>query len=166
MEEIDLITEVYGSSDNTVTLEVMAYLAEGSYEDALGAVNRYSNRSSIDYYVLLESIYIIQGAQENETNLSRLYTDAANQYPNWTYAQQMAGLAYISRSEFSKAEYHLLRAYEQEPADYKTPYYLGVICYEQKRMDEALVFLQEAMDREPDEEIQSYIAWYIQEIGK
>ena len=165
-EEIDAIKEVYGASDNTVTLEVMAHLTAGSYEDALDAVSKHSNRTSVDYYVLLESIYLIQGEQKNGNHLSRLYMDAAAQHPGWTYIQQMAGLAYISRSEFTRAEYHLLRAYEQEPSDYKAAYYLGVACYEQKRLDEALEFFQEALDRKADEEVQSYIAWYIQDIGK
>lgn len=165
-EEIDAIKEIYGMSDNTVALEVVAYLAEGSYDDALSALNGYSSKTSVDYYVLLESIYLVHGAQKNGDSLSRMYREAADFHPNWTYVQQMAGMAYISLSEFTRAEYHLLRAYEQEPSDYKTPYYLGVASYEQRRMEEALGFFQESLDREADDETQSYIAWYIQEIGK
>ncbi len=164
-EEINVLKETYGASNNTVMLEVLAYIAEGSYDSAIGALNGHSNKTSVDYYSWLETVYLSSGS-DNSDNLSRLYTEAAAYHPYWTYVQKMAGIALISRNELTKAEYHLLRAYEQEPSDYKTAYYLGVTCYEQRRMDESLIFFQESVDRDPDDETLSYIAWYIQEIGE
>lgn len=165
-EEIDLIKEMYGSSDNTIMLETLAYLGEDAYDNAESTVFGYSSRNSIEFYTLMEMVYIAEGSKENADKLRGLYIDAAAHLPYWTHAQKMAGISLIDRSEFTKAEYHLLRAYEQEPSDFKTAYYLGVSCYEQKRMEDALIFFQEATDREADEETMGYIAWYVQEIGK
>lgn len=164
-EEINLIKEVYGSSDNTVMLEVLAYFGEGSYDKARTTMNAYSDRTSVEYYSWLETIYLVDGSK-NSDNLGRLYIEAASNYPSWTYMQRMAGITLISYNDFARAEYLLLRAYEQEPADYKTAYYLGVTCYELRRLDEAIQFFQESIDREPDDEILSYIAWYLQEMGE
>ncbi len=164
-EEINLIKDLYGNSDNTVMLEVLAYLGEGSYDSALSTMNAYSDRTSIEYYSWLETIYLVDGSK-NSDNLGRLYIEAASNHPSWTYMQLMAGITLISYNDFARAEYLLLRAYEQEPANYKTAYYLGVTCYEQRRLDDAVQFFQESIDREPDDEILSYIAWYLQEMGE
>lgn len=165
-EEIEYIKETYGSSDNTIMLETLAYLGEYAYDSAESIILGYSSKTSVEFYTLVEMIYLTEGSKENADKLRSLYIDAAAHHPYWTYVQKMAGISLIDRSEFAKAEYHLLRAYEQEPSDYEAAYYLGVSCYEQKRMEDALIFFQEAADREADEETMGYIAWYAQEIGK
>lgn len=164
--EITSIKETYGVSDNIMMLETLVYLGEEAYDLAESTVLNYSSRNSIDFYTLMEMVYLAKGPEENADKLRALYIDAATHHPYWTHVQKMAGISLIDRSEFAKAEYHLLRAYEQEPSDYESAYYLGVSCYEQRRMEEALTFFQEAADREADEKTMGYIAWYAQEIGK
>lgn len=165
-EEIASIKEMYGPSDNTIMLETLAYIGEGAYDSAESTVIGYSRRTSVDFYTLMEMVYLLEDPVENANNLRGLYIEAATHHPYWTHAQQMAGIALIDRSEFTKAEYHLLRAYEQEPSDYLTAYYLGVSCYEQRRIEDAWTYFQEAKDREADEKTMGYIAWYVQETGK
>lgn len=163
---IDDIKTRYGPSDNTVLLETLGFLAEEDYENAKLAVYGYSSKTSYAYYTLLEMVYVAEGAEKNLGQLLNLYLDGASHHPYWTYIQKMAGIALIQNEDFAKAEYHLLRAYEQEPSDYKTAYYLGVTAYEQEHMDDAMVFFQESIDRQADEETMGYIAWYTEEIGK
>lgn len=160
--EVNAIKEEYGPSDNTVMLETLLYIGEGDYGAAITSARYYSNERSVEYITLMETVYLSAGSRDYASNLNKLYTDAAAYHPDWTHIQKMAGISYIDRSEFTKGEYHLLRAYEQDPSDYETAYYLGVTCYEQKRPEEALMYFQEAAERQPDEKTAGYIAWYAQ----
>ena len=162
---LENIKETFGTSDNTILLETLIYLGESDFDTARNMINYYSDRYTVDYYTLLETIYLTAGAQDYANDLRNMYIEAASRYPYWTHIQQMAGVSYLDRSEFKKSEYHLLRAYEQEPSNYQTAYYLGVSCYEQQRMSEALVYFEEALERQADEETASYIAWYIEDIS-
>lgn len=163
--ELDLIKENYGTSDNTVVLETLLYLGEKEYDAARNTAYYYSDRFTVEYYTLLETVFLTIGPKDYANDLRNLYMEAAIRHPYWTHVQKLAGVSYIDRREFTKGEYHLLRAYEQEPSDYQTAYYLGVTCYEQQRMNEALVYFEEAALREPDETTSSYIAWYISDIS-
>lgn len=163
---IDDIKDRFGASDNTIFLETLGFLAEEDYENAKLAVYGYSSQTSYDYYTLLEMVYVAEGTEKNLGQLLNLYLDGASRHPYWTYIQKMAGIALIQNEDFAKAEYHLLRAYEQDPSDYKTAYYLGVTAYEQEHMDDAMIFFQESIERQADEETMGYIAWYTEEIGK
>ncbi|MBN2795105.1 MAG: tetratricopeptide repeat protein [Clostridia bacterium] len=163
--ELEQIKEVYGTSDNTVLLETMIYLGESNFDAARNTAYYYSDRFTVEYYTLLETVFLTLNPQDHANDLRNLYMEAAYHHPYWTHMQKMAGVSYIDRQEFTKGEYHLLRAYEQDPSDYQTAYYLGVTCYEQQRMSEALEYFEEAALREPDETTSSYIAWYLNDIS-
>ena len=64
-EEIDSIKELYGASDNIITLEALLFIGEEEYDNAENIVYGYSSRTSVEYYTLMEMVYLSKGAKES-----------------------------------------------------------------------------------------------------
>lgn len=163
-KSIDLLVSGYGQSDNTIFLEALLLTQERKFSQAISRLNSCANKKSVEYYALAESIYIAESNPHKVNDLSNLYFNAAADFPEWTHAQKMAGMARLDQREYAMAEYLLLRAYEQDPMDFKTAYYLGVVSYELMRIDMALEFFNESVELGADEQTRNYIAWYVNEM--
>lgn len=164
--EINEFKRDYGNSDNVVMLEALAFVGDRKFKDAISHLNNYSDKTSIEYYLILESIYFTENNPNEAGNLRKLYIDAASRYPQWAYMQKMAGISQLDNGNYPIAEYLLLRAYDREPLDYETVYYLGVACYGQNRIEDALEYFDETIHLGADDKILGHIAWYAEQVTK
>lgn len=163
-ENLAALEEAWGLDDEIRSLWAMDCILKGKYEEALEYVDGYEDKNSQSYYMNLEQIYLMEGTEEAAGRLYELYGTAAYEYPMWTYMQKMAGIAAFEQDNPVSAQYYLLRAYRQEPEDARVLYYLGAVSFQLGYYDQCLTYFDEALTCGADEELQSNMLWYMEQI--
>ncbi len=163
-ENLAALEEAWGLDDEIRSLWAMDCILKGKYEEALEYVDGYEDKNSQSYYMNLEQIYLMEGTEEAAGRLYELYGTAAYEYPMWTYMQKMAGIAAFEQDNPVSAQYYLLRAYRQAPEDARVLYYLGAVSFQLGYYDQCLIYFEEALTCGADEELQSNMLWYMEQI--
>ncbi len=163
-EQLAAMEEAWGMDDEIRGLYAMECIVRGDGEEALEYMEHYEDKTSPSYYMNMEAIYSKEGGEEAALRLYDLYAEAAYAYPMWTYMQKMAGIAAFEQDNPVSAQYYLLRAYKQAPEDAKVLYYLGAVSFRQGYYDDCLAYFDEALTCGADEELQSNMLWYMEQI--
>ena len=165
-EKLDEITTRYGETDDLRYILALKALERSKLDEAESIADSFSDKSSENYYTIKEKIIIAKHEFSDDLGkmLIDLYEDAVENNPEWTHALKSLGALLMDDEQYEKATYYLLKAYETaEDPDGELSYYLGVALIEQGKFSEGFSLFEQAMDIGVDEDIQSNIAWYIQQ---
>lgn len=143
-EELDYLREHFPQTDSLKTVEVLYFLGAGNVEEARQTVDYFENRTSRGYYEIKEMCMFADAENYSDYDFCNLYREAADNNPDWAYANLNAGICLMNLDEFQRAEYYLRIAYDCGELTYDIPYYLGLICCEQGRMEEGIDFFEES----------------------
>lgn len=162
LEFLDDLDEEYGVTDLSRYARADICLTLGEYSTALSLLNDVDDKSSVNWYEYMERFYSEQETDSDLSRLRELYLSAAEELPGNSRMQYMAGLAELSGGSYQGASYYFRRARELDEKDASSCYYLGLICYEQGRKEEAAAYFEEALQRGADEEKAANIQWYME----
>jgi tetratricopeptide (TPR) repeat protein len=101
-----------------------------------------------DAYILLGSIYMRQGLDEK--SLAAYETSVATSSQTTYKHFYASGWVYSLKAEWRQAEYAFHRALSIDPEKAGAGFLLGVALARQGRYEEAIPWLEKAVDREPD----------------
>ena len=151
----------YGNSVNSGIEKAKTQILREEYDKARSTLNSLGSqyRHLRDYYLLMSYIYI---QTSDSVNAEALMTEAAQFYPDWTSMQYYAGSTALSNGHIEKGTFFALRAVEQSSG--ANPEYLleaGRGCYLAGDYENALTYLNEALDICDDEETRSSIEWFL-----
>ena len=163
LSELEKFEERYGEDDTTFGLRAMERMKAGDPEGADSYIRQCSIKNE-EYYMLKESYYLMDGSRDTSGDLYYMYLEAAEQLPEWEYAQRMAGITQYEKQNYTSAEYYLAAAYEINPGIPITQYYLGVLAYRIGDFNKCMMYFGEAMQNNADEKLQSWMAWYVQKM--
>lgn len=163
MEILAGLEEEYGTDDKIRLIYTEIYVQEDDQQKALSSIEKCADRTTEEYYVLKEKVYMMSDEEERAEKLYELYVSAAEDQPFWEYAQRMAGIARFEQNNLVSAEYYLLRAKKLDEENPQTLYYLGAVKFKQKEYETGESYFNEALRLGADEEIQSYILWYLEQ---
>lgn len=154
--------ETYGIDDRIRILQATMYLEEKDADAAWECLEACEDTSSEEYYIQMEKLCRMSDGEDRAENLYELYVNAARDLPFSEYAQRMAGISRFEQHNLVSAEYYLLRAYKLDPEIPETLYYLGAVKFRQFDYETGENYFSEAVEKGADEEIQSYILWYLE----
>ncbi len=164
-QELESMEEEFGTADGTYILSAIRCLEKGDVLKAKEAYNQIENKKQKVSYALLEQIYMQDYSEDSTQNLYRLYIEAANEHPTWSYMQLWAGVTQFEQGNHKGAEYYLLAAYNLDDSNPTTLYYLGAVKYAQNEWEEAKEFFNASVEAGANDTLCSYIAWYLQEMN-
>ena len=168
IELLDELDEEFGVTDLSLYGRVEAYLFIGDYKTALSYAGSVKDKANEYWYKYMEKILCAQGATDTtgiydaRTELENLYLDAAEELPESGYMQYMAGLVKLGRGSYQGAASYFRNARRLEAGNPLPCYYLGVICYEQGRKEDAIAYFSEALELGLDEEKAANVSWYME----
>lgn len=162
--ELTELEELYGLDDNSHILLALENLCKKDLGEARSEMERVEDKYSRIYYSVMERIYIADPSPESVEQIYRLYREAAEEWPDWTYMQKYAGIAAFEQKNYAGAEYFLLRAYGQDKDDYRTAYYLGAVNCCLEREEESRRYFDEAVRLGADDTTCSNILWYLEQM--
>lgn len=162
MRLLDELEAEFGATDLSCYERAEIHLYLGEYDEALSCVGNVKDKSHEYWYEYMERILRLQGTDEALARLEKLYLSGAEDLPDSSYMQYMAGLVRLGNGAGQSAAYYFRRARELDPKDALSCYYLGVICYEQGNREEASAYFAEALERGVDEERAENIQWYME----
>lgn len=160
VEILDELDKEFGVTDLSLYARTELFLSLGEYETALSYLRQVQDKSDEYWYEYMEKIYGWQGTDESLYGLETLYLSAAEDLPENSHMQYMAGMVKLGRGATQSAAYYFQRARALDEADPLPCYYLGVISYEQGREDDAAMYFEEALQRGVDEEKKANIRYY------
>lgn len=158
-EAYDILEELeedYGQTEDIILIRSICLYIDGDYEDALEVVQLLPNKTSKEYYSLMEEIYKELGKEYKE-NLNALYVEAANTWPSWLEMQLSAGLVKFENKEYASAKYYFSRA---RVLDYKAgmpSYLLGMTSYYLGNYKDCLLYYNEALEKGVTDEVKEAI---------
>ncbi len=161
---LEEMTQEYGSDDNIVLLGALESLFKGNYEEAYSKLRSVRNKKAQMYYAVLEQVYIADPSAESVREVYKLYQEAAAEWPDWTYMQKYAGIAYLEQGLYAEADYYLRRAVDQDAQDSRSWYYLGVTAYQRGDYETCRLCFNEALEQGASEETKGNIVWYMQQL--
>ena len=164
--ELTELEEMYDTDDNTRILRALENLLKGNISEAYSAMSRVGNKTTMLYYAVMERICIEDASESSVEAVYKLYLEAAEQWPYWTYMQKYAGIAQFEQNNYVGAEYYLLRALEQDATDYRVAYYLGAVNYYLGEEEQSRLYFNEAVKLGADDETCSNIIWYVEQMGE
>lgn len=159
-EALDLLEDLedeYGQTEDILIIRAICHYMDGDYEDAIAVVELLPNKTSKEYYTLMEGIYKELG-EESLESLNALYIEAANNWPSWLDMQLSAGLVKFKNKEYASAKYYFSRA---RMLDYKAgmpSYLLGITSYYMGNYKDCLLYYDEALERGVTDEVKDAIA--------
>ena len=158
------IKEQYGESDGTHVLTAIYNLSFGDTVAAMNEYNMIQNKRDRISYALLERIYREDRTQDHTQQLYQLYLQAADDHTTWSYMQFWAGVTQYEQKKYNAANYYLLHAYNLNTKSPSILYYLGAVAYAQNDYEAAQEYFNDAVAAGADENICSYIAWYLEQM--
>lgn len=161
LELLDELDEEYGVTDLSRYARADINLTLEEYDTALSCLNDVEDKTSVNWYEYMERLYSEQGTDNALAQLQELYLSAAEDLPENSRMQYMAGLVKLGGGSYQGAAYYFRRARELDAKDGSSCYYLGMIAYEQGRKEEASAYFTEALQRGVDEEKEANIQWYV-----
>lgn len=169
-EELDYLREHYPQTDSLRSVEVIYYISTGDVEEAKRVIDYFDNKTCRGYFEAREMCMLADAENYNDYDFCSLYREAADNNPDWAYANLYAGIYLINLDDYPRAEYYLRVAYDCEELTYDIPYYLGLICCDQGRMDEGISYFEESYYLgAPDEYVQVmefYLSRSKKEVGE
>lgn len=160
LQLLDEVQQEYGLRDAIVMERVACYMIDSNYNAALLAAEGLSDKTSMEYYRLLEKIYKLM-EEEGEEALASVYIEAANKYPSWLEMQLAAGIVKLDRKEYSSAKFYFERSYNLNTVDGLSAYYLGMTEYYMGNYEECLYRFNEAVGKGVSNEVKAEIAQYV-----
>ncbi|MBP0970129.1 MAG: hypothetical protein J5744_08295, partial [Oscillospiraceae bacterium] len=162
-EALSAFEEKWEESDSTYGLHAYLSMIEGNAGEAYSWMNRYSDKSSKEYYLRMEALYLMDPAKTDPTDLYRLYEKAASDDLKWEYMQKSAGIACFEQGKNANAEFYLRNALAQDPEDPVTLYYLGAVSYMKGDIESADSYFRQSIGAGASDEMISWMAWYMNE---
>lgn len=162
------LTEKYGEDDGIRCMLAINAIAKGNIGSAEEYTDAFSDKGSMEYYLLKEEIMLSKyvTSEELRENVLPLYIEASNAYPEWSYAAKNAGGMLFDNGEYAKASYYLTRALaSSEDEDAAAYYYLGACLCEQGEYEKGLALFDRAVGLGVDDDTLTNIAWYVQQSG-
>ncbi|MCR5093809.1 MAG: hypothetical protein K6B72_07540 [Lachnospiraceae bacterium] len=153
----------FGESDATISLHVLYCLLDDDPEGAQEYLDAFRTHGK-EYYMRKELYYIFDTENDTTDDLQRLYLEAAEELPDWEYAQRMAGISQFDRENYISAGYYLTASLELEPTQPDSLYYLGAIAFKNQEYDQAVSYFQRSMDNGAGEMIRSWILWHLDQM--
>jgi len=163
-DEITSLEEKMGSSDELLFVKTMNYLGQKNYESARRTLDEVSDKNARTCLKLYEQLYV-EDPSANKQDLYDLYVKAANIYPEWEEMQVACAYAKICNFEYKSAQHYLKNALLLNDSNPLTLFYMGETYYYLKDNDNALYYFNESAGNDPDEEIKSQIAYFLNEMG-
>ncbi len=160
-EELDYLEENYRQTDLFRYEKMMYFLTAQQYDEAMSMVESFENKTGRGYFEAKEMCMFAQEDRYEDYEYLNLYREAADANPDWAYANFHAGMYYADREEWKPAEYYLRIAYDCAELTYDVPFYLGLLCCEQGRLEEGIGFFEESFYLGAPEEYQEIMEYYI-----
>lgn len=158
-EALALLDELelnYGKREETVMIRMICHLVDGDYDKALAVAKDYPNRTTQEYYSVMEDIYK-ELEESGEENLNVLYLEAAEKYPNWLHMQLSAGMVQLKQKQYNSAKNYFERAYYLDYENGMAPYLLGLTSYYMGDYRNCLFYYNEALEKGVSDEIKEAI---------
>lgn len=163
---LDELDKDYGSSDLSLSMRTQIYIILKDFNNSLYYLEKINNKKTVNYYQQAIKIYSLKTDDYSKEKINHLYLNAANDLPEDSHMQYMAGLVELNNSNYQSARYYLLKSCELGNENSLVYYYLGVISYEQRNYKESSNYFAESMERGLDDEKVAYIKWYLNEMLK
>ncbi|MBQ1546177.1 MAG: tetratricopeptide repeat protein [Clostridia bacterium] len=158
------LEEKYGEDDEMRFISAMDASYAGRVGEAELVRESFSDKQNPQYYVLTEVLTLQKYVSDDEitSELLSVWTEAADMYPDWVYANKAAGGLLLAENEYEKAIYYLTRALtEDNDDDSQIYYYLGAALVKNGQYEDGLKLLNHAYESGVDEEQTSELLWYI-----
>ncbi|MCD7865103.1 MAG: hypothetical protein LUG54_03660 [Clostridiales bacterium] len=152
------------AADEDAYEEIAEMIQDGNTEEALSLLEEQDTESA-EYYLLKELAYIEDGSEEADEQLSELYKEAADRWPEWQHMQKMAGVAALFEGNYESAEYRLFVALRLDTEDAETWFYLGELAYCEGNYEDMRTYFESALEYGLSETKQSEILWYAKQVG-
>lgn len=162
-EALSAFEEKWEESDSTRGLHAYLSMIGGNAGEAYSWMNRYSDKTSKDYYLRMEALYLMDPAKTDPTDLYRLYEKAASDDLKWEYMQKSAGIACFEQGKITNAEFYLRNALAQDTEDPVTLYYLGAVCCKKGDIESADSYFRQSIGAGASDEMISWMSWYMNE---
>jgi len=133
------------AADEDAYEEIEDLIEDGKTEEALSLLEEQDTESA-EYYALKELAYLEDGSEEAEEQLSALYKEAADLWPEWQHMQKMAGVAALLEGNYESAEYRLFEALRLDTEDAKTWFYLGELAYYEGNYEDMRTYFETALE--------------------
>ena len=159
---IDKLEEKYGETDSILGLRAGVAMFDEDYEEANEYLDRISDKNTMEYYRRREMLYLFDTENDTTMQLYSLYADGAKKFPEWGYMQRMNGISRFEQGHYKEAKYYLLSALEIDNQDAVAFYYLGAASCETGDYDDSVGYFKRALQLGVSEEMQSWIAWYLE----
>lgn len=144
--------------------EIDKLIRAGKTEEALDLLEE-EDSASPEYFYLKEIAYIQDGSEKANEELSDMYLEAADSWPEWQHMQKMAGVAEIYEGNYQAAKYRLVQALKLDMEDAETWYYLGTLSYYEGNYEDMRMYFEYALERNLSETKQKEILWYAKQTG-
>lgn len=161
---LELLDENCGPTDASRYVWASLYADLEDYGTARDYLEQAEDRHCLEWYGRMEELYVSEGTPEAMEALQELYLSAADDLPEEARMQLMAGLAQLDRGQTTSAQYYLQRAAVLDESDPLAPYYMGVSYYKLGNEEEAAYWFGTSISRGADEELQSYMKWYAEQM--
>lgn len=155
-EVLEDLADEYGQTEDIIIIRAICHYIDGDYDDALEVALLLPNKTSKEYYSLMEEIYKELGKDYVES-LDALYIEAANTWPTWLEMQLSAGMVQLENKEFASAKYYFNRAYILDYDSGMPAYLLGLTSYYMGNYKDCLMYYNDALANGVTEEIQEAI---------
>lgn len=161
-ELIEEAQEEFGYTDSLHLCTALNYVSVESYDNALSEYNSTVDKTSEAAFLVGEAIFL---GQEDDSELEKLYYEAADLYPEWEYMQICAGVSKVNAKEYGAALNYLYKAYRMNDKNPTSQYFLGVASYNTGDKESALYFFDQSIGNGADEKTQTWIRYYLDEMG-
>lgn len=129
----DNIADMHGQTDEITLAYATIDMYEENYDAVIEDVAMFADPKSRTAYDLKLTAMQLKENEDKEktykgvsTELGDMYIEAAATYPDWTYANLMAGCVQLDRDNISSADYFLGLAYKQDPDSWMNSFQYGV----------------------------------------
>ncbi|MBQ3664622.1 MAG: hypothetical protein II919_00770 [Lachnospiraceae bacterium] len=162
---LEKLSEKYGETDSILGIQSYLCLMDDDYDGAYDALYRVKDHTSQEYYRRMELLLLLDTRSDTTSQLYNMYEEAAKIHTDWGYIQRMAGVAKFEQKKYDSAQYYLLSAVTIDETDAMAYYYLGASACEKGKYEDAAEYFNSALEYGVSEEVQSWIAWYVERMG-
>ena len=156
LEVLDELEQSFGKREETIIARIRCHYVDGDYNEALSVAEDYPNKTTEEYYFIMEELYI-RLEEEGEEKLDLLYMEAANAYPNWLHMQLSAVMSQLKNKEYNSARNYFERAYYLDYENGMASYLLGMTSYYMGDYRNCLLYFNEALEKGVSDEIEEAI---------
>ncbi len=165
------IADMHGQTDEITLAYATIDLYEEDYDAVIEDVAMFADPGSrIAYDLKLTAMQLKENEDKEKTykgvgtELGDMYIEAAAAYPDWTYANLMAGCVQLDRDNISSADYFLGLAYKQDPDSWMNSFQYGVAKYRMGDDLSALKLYKQATEDGASDEAEQVIAQCLKDI--